>query len=78
MAASQARCGEGHLGCTCRGDEAVHRQRLGEIAEARSRSQESVECPECGGATSPLAITAWGNCRACRTAHSRVHNPLRW
>ncbi|MBB3083897.1 hypothetical protein FHR93_002111 [Geodermatophilus sabuli] len=37
-----------------------------------------MECPECGTPTTPLAIVTWGNCRACRTAHTRVTDPLRW
>jgi hypothetical protein len=49
-----------------------------DIAEARTRSHEVVECPECGGPTTPLSLLSWGNCRACRTAQSRMTNPLRW
>jgi ribosomal protein L40E len=48
------------------------------MTEARARLQESVDCPECGAATTPLAIVTWGNCRVCRTAQSRLTNPLRW
>jgi hypothetical protein len=48
------------------------------IAEARAQSDVPVDCPECGRPTTPLAIVTWGNCRACRTAHSRVTDPLRW
>jgi predicted nucleic acid-binding Zn ribbon protein len=78
MATFSGQCAEAHLGCPCRGDEAIHRERSREIAEARARSQEPVECPECGSPTTPLSILAWGNCRACRTAQSRLVNPLRW
>ena len=39
---------------------------------------EPVECPECGGSSTVLALNRWGNCRACRTAQSRLTNPLRW
>jgi predicted nucleic acid-binding Zn ribbon protein len=74
----RGRCAEAHLGCPCRGDETIHEERSREVAEARTRSQESVECPECGFPTTPLAIVAWGNCRACRTAQSRLTDPLRW
>jgi len=59
----------------------MHEERsreIAEIAEARARSQEPVDCPECGAATTPLAILTWGNCRPCRTAQSRLIQPLRW
>jgi len=56
----------------------MHEERSREIAEARAHSQELVDCPECGAATTPLAILTWGNCRACRTAQSRLTQPLRW
>jgi hypothetical protein len=72
------RCEEAHLGCPCRGDETIHEERSRALAEARADSAEAVECPECGGPTTPLAIVSWGNCRACRTAHSRSTHPLRW
>ena len=39
---------------------------------------EQVECPECGGPSTAVALHRWGNCRACRTAQSRLTNPLRW
>jgi hypothetical protein len=48
------------------------------VDEARARSGEPVECPECGSPTTPLALVTWGNCRACRTAQSRQVEPLRW
>jgi hypothetical protein len=72
------RCAEAHLGCPCRGDQVVHEERSKEISEARSHAQETVECPECGEATTPLCIVSWGHCRACRTAQSREMYPLRW
>ena len=78
IAAHRGRCAEAHLGCPCRGDETIHEERSREITEARARLQESVDCPECGAATTPLAIVTWGNCRVCRTAQSRLTNPLRW
>ncbi|SDN74897.1 hypothetical protein SAMN05428965_1440 [Geodermatophilus sp. DSM 45219] len=78
IATHRGRCAEAHLGCPCRGDETIHEERSREITEARGRSAESVECPECGSPTTPLAIVSWGNCRACRTAQSREVNPLRW
>jgi predicted nucleic acid-binding Zn ribbon protein len=56
----------------------VHEDRARGIAEARARSHEVVDCPECGSPTTPLALLSWGNCRACRTAHSRLVDPLRW
>ena len=74
----RGRCTEAHLGCPCRGDRTIHEERSREIAEARTRSDASVECPECGSPTTALAIVSWGNCRACRTAHSRQTQPLRW
>ena len=72
------RCAEAHLGCPCRGDRTLHEERAKEISEARSHSQESVDCPECGASTTPLNIVNWGHCRACRTAQSREMYPLRW
>ena len=39
---------------------------------------DAVECPECGGPSTAPALERWGNCRACRTAQSRLTNPLRW
>jgi hypothetical protein len=72
------RCAEAHLGCPCRGDASIHEERSREIAEARAHAGETVECPECGGTTSPLSIVTWGHCRACRTAQSREIYPLRW
>ncbi len=67
---TSGRCAEAHLGCPCRGDALIHEQRSREMTEARDRSQERVDCLECGAAT-PLTIVTWGNCRACRTAQSR-------
>jgi hypothetical protein len=78
IATTRGHCADAHLGCPCRGDETIHEERSREITEARTRSAESVDCPECGSATTPLAILSWGNCRACRTAQSRLTNPLRW
>ena len=78
IAAHRGRCAEAHLGCPCRGDETIHEERSREITEARARLQESVDCPECDAPTTPLAIVTWGNCRVCRTAQSRLTNPLRW
>ncbi len=49
-----------------------------EVTEARARSQEVVECPECGGQATPLQIVTWGHCRPCHTANSRSIQPLRW
>ena len=72
------RCAEAHLGCPCRGDQTIHEARSKEISEARAAAHESVECPECGEASSPLSVTTWGHCRACRTAQSREMYPLRW
>jgi hypothetical protein len=54
-----------------------HEERSERIAEARAE-QEPVECPECGSPTTPLALVKWGSCRPCRTAQSRVTDPLRW
>jgi ribosomal protein L40E len=51
--------------CPCAGDPDAHAQR-------------TVECPECGGPSSPRAVDTWGHCRACRTADSRLKSPLRW
>jgi len=78
MTTHRGRCAEAHLGCTCRGDAAVHEERSRVVAEARTRAGESVDCPECGSPTSPLSLVTWGNCRACRTAQSRRVDPLRW
>jgi hypothetical protein len=72
------RCAEAHLGCPCRGDEAIHEERSKEISAARAHATETVECPECGEPTTPLNIVSWGHCRACRTAQSRAMYPLRW
>jgi hypothetical protein len=72
------RCAEAHLGCPCRGDQNIHEERSKEITEARAHAQDSVECPECGAATTPLNIVTWGHCRSCRTAQSREMYPLRW
>jgi len=72
------RCAEAHLGCPCRGDQAIHEERSKEITEARAHSQDAVDCPECGATTTPLSIVTWGHCRACRTAQSREMYPLRW
>jgi hypothetical protein len=41
-------------------------------------ASEPVECPECGGPSTTAALGRWGNCRACRTAQSRLTDPLRW
>ena len=71
-------CADAHLGCPCRGDSARHQERAQQIAEARAQGAEAVDCPECGGPTTPLAIASWGNCRACKTAQSRLTHPLRW
>ncbi len=46
--------------------------------EVHAGPAEVVECPECGGPSTALALSRWGNCRACRTAQSRLTNPLRW
>ena len=78
IAAHSARCAEVHLGCPCRGDETTHEEWSRQVTEARARSGEPVDCPECGAATTPLAVLTWGNCRACRTAQSRLTHPLRW
>jgi hypothetical protein len=78
MAEHRGLCADAHLGCPCRGDETRHEERAQQLTEARAQSAESVECPECGGPTTPLAIASWGNCRACRTAQSRQTHPLRW
>ena len=72
------RCTETAHDCPCRGDREVHERRAREIAEARARSEDTVECPECGAAASPLSVARWGHCRACRTAQSREVYPLRW
>ena len=48
------------------------------VADDPSRTDEEVECPECGGPSTAPALQRWGNCRACRTAQSRLVNPLRW
>ncbi|GAB3202540.1 hypothetical protein GCM10027261_41080 [Geodermatophilus arenarius] len=48
------------------------------MRDARARSDEPVDCPECGSPTTPLSLLAWGNCRVCRTAQSRLTDPLRW
>ena len=71
-------CTEAHLGCPCRGDQTIHEERSQEIADARAQAGEPVECPECGAPTTALSIVTWGNCRACRTAHTRETHPLRW
>jgi hypothetical protein len=78
MTTHRQTCEEAHLGCPCRGDEAIHEERTRDVTEARARSDEAVDCPECGAGTTPLAIVTWGNCRACRTAQSRLSHPLRW
>ena len=44
----------------------------------RAGTGDAVECPECGGPSTAPALQRWGNCRACRTAQSRLVNPLRW
>ncbi len=48
------------------------------IVEGATSSDDPVECPECGGPSTGPALQRWGNCRACRTAQSRLTNPLRW
>jgi hypothetical protein len=63
---------------TLRGEPRIDDARVREIDEARAGSQETVDCPECGSPTPPLAIVKWGNCRPCRTAQSRRTEPLRW
>ena len=78
MALQLGLCAEAHLGCPCRGDEAIHEERSRAISEARDRAGESVDCPECGQPTTPMQIVSWGNCRPCRTAQSRLTHPLRW
>jgi hypothetical protein len=78
ITAHRGRCTAAHLGCPCRGDETLHENWSREIAQARARSNDSVDCPECGSPTTPLAMVTWGNCRACRTAQSRLIDPLRW
>ncbi|WNV73582.1 hypothetical protein [Geodermatophilus sp. DSM 44513] len=78
MTTRRARCAEAHLGCPCRGDATVHEERTRVLAEARTRGGESVDCPECGSPTTPLSLVTWGNCRVCRTAQSRLTDPLRW
>lgn len=78
VATLHGRCAEAHLGCPCRGDQRIHEERSQEIAEARTRATEAVDCPECGAVTTPLNIVTWGHCRACRTAQSREMYPLRW
>src|SRR3954447_16436805 len=71
-------CTEAHLGCPCRGDRTIHEERAKEISEARARSKESVECPECGGSATPLQLVTWAHCGACHRAESRSIRPLRW
>ena len=78
MTEGRGRCADTHLGCTCKGDRAVHEEYARQVTEARAQSADGVECPECGGPTTPLSIATWGNCRACRTAQSRLTHPLRW
>ncbi|RBY97670.1 hypothetical protein DQ237_01715 [Blastococcus sp. TF02-8] len=78
MAEHVGLCADAPLGCPCRGDAAIHEDRSRALAEARAAAAEPVECPECGAATTPVSIATWGNCRACRTAHSRSTHPLRW
>jgi hypothetical protein len=78
VATTHGRCAEAHLGCPCRGDQSIHEERSSAIAEARAHGQDVVDCPECGGPTTPLNIVTWGHCRACRTAQSREMYPLRW
>lgn len=72
------RCAEANHGCPCRGDQTIHQERSRALDEARASSEVAVDCPECGSPTTPLSIVSWGNCRACRTAHSRTTHPLRW
>jgi hypothetical protein len=47
-------------------------------AEGSPAPAEVEECPECGGPSTAPALQRWGNCRACRTAQSRLVEPLRW
>ncbi len=74
----RGRCADTHLGCPCRGDETMHAERSSQVDEARAQAHEPVDCPECGSPTTPLSLLTWGNCRVCRTAHSRAVEPLRW
>ena len=78
MSENRGRCADTHLGCTCKGNQAIHDERARQVTEARAQAGEGVECPECGGPATPLSIVTWGNCRACRTAQSRQTHPLRW
>ncbi|RBY90361.1 hypothetical protein DQ244_13015 [Blastococcus sp. TBT05-19] len=78
MAQHVGLCADAPLGCPCRGDATIHQDRSRELSEARAAGSAAVECPECGEATTAVSIAAWGNCRACRTAHSRSTHPLRW
>ncbi|MCA0145238.1 hypothetical protein [Blastococcus sp. LR1] len=78
MAEHVGLCADAQLGCPCRGDATIHQDRTRELNEARAAGPEAVECPECGEATTAVSIATWGNCRACRTAHSRSTHPLRW
>ncbi|WP_104524456.1 hypothetical protein [Blastococcus atacamensis] len=77
MAEHVGLCADAPLGCPCRGDATIHEDRSRALSEARA-TDEAVECPECGGPATSVSITSWGNCRACRTAHSRSTHPLRW
>jgi hypothetical protein len=72
------RCTGAGLDCPCKGDQRIHAEHSRELAEAGTGSQEPVDCPACGAPTTPLALVSWGNCRACRTAQSRLTHPLRW
>jgi ribosomal protein L37AE/L43A len=56
----------------------MHAERSSQVDEARAQAHEPVDCPECGSPTTPLSLLTWGNCRVCRTAHSRAVEPLRW
>ena len=58
-------------------DEPAHGQDR-PTADAEGAPAEGLECPECGGPSTAPALERWGNCRACRTAQSRLTNPLRW
>ncbi|MCZ2830881.1 hypothetical protein O2W14_18730 [Modestobacter sp. VKM Ac-2986] len=76
IAINPAGCTDAHLGCPCAGDPAVHAARAEAVTAAAPDA--TVECPECGEASTPRPVATWGHCRACRTADSRAIQPLRW
>jgi len=78
IASDTASCTEAHLGCPCAGDDRVHAARAQQVGEAQTGAEGMVDCPECGEPSSLLRIVTWGHCRACRTADSRLTQPLRW